>query len=90
MCSCGGRTFRDRGDVHRRQVRSTAPLRRRRVRASMLQLLAGRRCTDCGTADVLVLEFDHVGEQRADMASLVRQTASERRLMEEMAHCEVV
>jgi hypothetical protein len=82
--------FRERGDLHRAQVRATAPQRRRRSRAVVLSLLAAAECEDCGMRDVTVLEFDHVGAKRAAVATLVGQAASRRALLEEVARCDVV
>ena len=41
-------------------------------------------------ADMLVLEFDHMGEKLATVAALVRSRAGPRRLLEEIERCEVV
>ncbi len=82
--------FRERGEVHRAQVRSGRSHRVGRARAAVLELLAGRSCQDCGIVDIRVLEFDHLGLKRATLADLVRSGASARRLAEEAAECDVV
>ncbi len=62
----------------------------RRAQEHVRQLLQRQPCTDCGLADPVVLEFDHVGEKRATVASLVGTGASPDRLDEELQRCEVV
>ncbi|HEV2062313.1 MAG TPA: hypothetical protein VGR12_05630, partial [Solirubrobacteraceae bacterium] len=87
---CFREYFTRRGDVHRDQVRVTAPARRRLARKIVREVLATARCTDCGLADPIVLEFDHVGPKRQTLAALVQRAAGRRRLLEEMAQCEIV
>jgi hypothetical protein len=82
--------FRARGEIHRQQVRARRPERQRRVHEFMAALLGAASCADCGTSDILVLEFDHVGEKRMAVASLIRSGASRRQLLDEIARCEVV
>jgi hypothetical protein len=82
--------FRERGELHRQQVRATAPDRRARSRRVVQELLAEAACTDCGLRDPVVLEFDHVDAKEATVAALVRGAAGRRRLVQEIARCEVV
>jgi hypothetical protein len=81
--------FRERGDVHRRQVAE----RQRRIseaaRAVVVDHLARHPCVDCGERDVAVLEFDHVEAKTQDVAFLISHGASPERLSEEIARCEV-
>jgi hypothetical protein len=54
------------------------------------QYLSNHACVDCGESDVRVLEFDHVGNNKAeDVATLRCQGASSRRIAEEIAKCQV-
>jgi hypothetical protein len=47
-------------------------------------------CVDCGEADPIVLEFDHVrGVKAADVSNLVKGVASRARLETEIAKCDV-
>ena len=45
---------------------------------------------DCGCEETAVLEFDHVGPKRADVATLLTQRASIARLLDEIERCEIV
>lgn len=67
-------------------------LRRRRalLRAFLDDHLRRHPCADCGTDDVGVLEFDHLGPKRGDIAALWRLGGSLDALKDEVAGCEVV
>jgi hypothetical protein len=81
--------FRERGDVHRRQVAE----RQRRIseaaRAVVVDHLSRHPCRHCGEPDVAVLEFDHVEGKTQDVAFLIGHGASAERLRDEIARCEV-
>lgn len=66
-----------------------AERRRERTRA-MLDHLRTHPCMDCGEADPVVLEFDHVsGEKIMDVSRMARHGVSERKLRAEMEKCEI-
>ena len=63
---------------------------RRRNRAFVHRHLQEHPCVDCGLADVLVLEFDHVtGTKEGTIAVMVREGVSLKRLRAEIAKCVV-
>jgi hypothetical protein len=88
--SCFAAYFRERGDVHRRQSYAAKLARARALSAQVLDHLRDHPCVDCGEADPVVLEFDHLGEKTASVAELVSRTASMTAVDAEMALCEVV
>jgi hypothetical protein len=47
-------------------------------------------CVDCGEADPVVLEFDHLDEKTASISNLISQTATRKAVDAEIARCEVV
>lgn len=52
--------------------------------------LAGHPCVDCGEADPVVLDFDHVrGTKAANVSLLVKNMAPLVRVKDEIAKCEV-
>lgn len=63
---------------------------RDRVRAVVAEYLANASCTDCGEADPVVLEFDHVrGEKVESISNLIRKRKIE--LLEaEFEKCDIV
>jgi hypothetical protein len=82
--------FRQRGQVHLQQVKKSRAARRETARAFIVDYLARGGCRDCGESDLLVLEFDHVGEKRDDVARLVAAGVSPAGLARELEQCEVV
>ena len=81
--------FRERGEVHRRQVAA----RQRRIAEAARQVvvayLAEHPCRDCGESDPAVLEFDHAHGKTQDVAFLIGHGASAERIRAEIARCEV-
>jgi hypothetical protein len=55
----------------------------------MALFLRDRTCIDCGEQDPRVLDFDHVGEKRELVSSLVARAAPWERIEEEISQCEV-
>jgi hypothetical protein len=55
----------------------------------VLKRLRTAACVDCGLADPLVLQFDHLEPKTKDIASLVRSGCSAERLVDELNKCAV-
>lgn len=55
----------------------------------LVELCRKRPCVDCGETDPLVLEFDHLGDKRFNIAKGLR-THSWPAVLDETAKCEVV
>lgn len=69
--------------------RQNQPRYRQQRRELLLGYLQGKRCLDCGEADVLVLEFDHVrGKKTADVATMLSHYCWAR-IVEELEKCEI-
>jgi hypothetical protein len=75
---------------HRRRTNALKARRVAEAQVFVLNVLCGRPCTDCGADDPVVLEFDHVGRKRTDVATLVRRGVRLPRLAAEVEACEVV
>ncbi len=61
-----------------------------RTRDYIQQYKAEHPCVDCGEADPVVLEFDHVrGEKKCNVANLVGKCWGLGRVREEIAKCEI-
>jgi hypothetical protein len=87
---CRRAYMRQRGELHLRQTREARKKRRKLARAYILALLAKSKCADCGLADPVVLEFDHVGPKAFHISDLVTHGYSGRRIERELEACEVV
>ena len=73
---------------HMAQIRAR---KRREITANQRRLLAyflEHPCTDCGEADSVVLEFDHLRDKAANIGRLM--TGTWKRIAAEIEKCEVV
>jgi hypothetical protein len=61
----------------------------RRNMLHVCHVLQHTPCVDCGCADLLVLEFDHVGTKRANVIDLARNGCAFETLRNEISQCEV-
>ncbi|HTJ26637.1 MAG TPA: hypothetical protein VMA36_10785 [Candidatus Limnocylindria bacterium] len=86
---CRAYHYRD-PDAYNARRRALLAQRRARNRALVEAYLASHPCTDCGTTEPLVMEFDHVrGTKIREVSSLVRDGATVERLRAEIEKCEV-
>lgn len=81
--------FRERGDVHRRQVAVRQRRRSEAARAVVVTYLGEHPCVDCGESDLAVLEFDHVEAKTHDVAFLIGHGASPDEIQAEIDRCQV-
>jgi len=82
--------MRGRWELHVHQTYEARRRRRKAARRYILALLAKSECMDCGLADPVVLEFDHVGPKGFHISDLVAHGYSIRRIERELEACEVV
>jgi hypothetical protein len=78
--------FGENGQMQFASARMAPDLRNIRI---VLQRLREAGCVDCGIADPIVLQFDHLRSKTKDIASLVRSACSSQRLIYELNKCEV-
>lgn len=90
-CSQGYQRYAYKNSPKRReQVRACQDKLYGNLRAIVSNWLSINPCVDCGEADPVVLEFDHVrGEKKGNISSLSRGQVSEKTLLEEIQKCEV-
>jgi hypothetical protein len=82
--------FRDRGQKHIKQVTASRDARRVRAHVRVLEHLSGHGCADCGEADPIVLEFDHIAEKTTAVSELVARATRLGVIDAEVAKCEIV
>jgi len=71
--------------IHERNKRLRDGLQQR-----ILEYLLDHPCADCGESDPVVLEFDHIGDDKvANVSWLARRSAAWERIEAEIAKCEV-
>jgi hypothetical protein len=79
-----------RKDRYIRQKRVRRLRYAERNRQIAIDFLMTHPCVDCGEIDILVLEFDHIGDnKRCDVSALVSSQCSARTLKDEIAKCVV-
>ena len=63
---------------------------RERIRAFITAHLKANPCVDCGEANTIVLEFDHIGDDKDfNLSDAARKGVSMKKLKDEIAKCEV-
>jgi hypothetical protein len=87
---CFREYFRQRGALHIEQVARAKKARQAPLRERIIEHLTRRPCADCGEADLLVLEFDHVDGKEREVSALLALAVPLARLDEEIARCDVV
>jgi hypothetical protein len=76
-------------DRYREHQRRNQPKRRKQNRQRLLEYLSDKSCVDCGEADPVVLELDHVhGRKQYNVGSMVSEYSWDR-IAEELEKCEV-
>src|SRR5439155_20366286 len=68
-----------------RNVAATRAENRRRI----IEYLATHPCVDCGETDIIVLEFDHRGDEVADVSTYASSGRTWARIATEIQKCEV-
>lgn len=80
-----------KGNRKKHQINVRKNNKQARLKRRVLVLSKLDKCVDCGEDDKVVLEWDHVrGEKHSNIADMVRMGASETKILEELAKCEVV
>ena len=74
---------------HKETLRGYKKKFRLRNKLRVLEYLRRHSCVDCGETDPVVLEFDHQGEKREDIASMVRWQTSWKAMEKEISRCQV-
>ena len=75
---------------HIARVRARNIVVEQRTISKMFKFLTANPCLNCGEADPLVLEFDHVrGEKTHTIGEMLGRGFSEKAIFDEIAKCEV-
>ena len=72
------------------QIRARKKRVRAESQAAVLAYLADHPCVDCGEQDVVVLEFDHLRDKKANVSALVAGASGLEHVFAEIEKCEVV
>jgi hypothetical protein len=75
--------------LHLERSRARHGQKRDDVRAFVFDYKSEHPCVDCGEADPVVLDFDHVGEKSFGISSSIAALRSVEKVAAEIAKCEV-
>jgi hypothetical protein len=88
--ACFKRYYSESRARHRSRNNALKTQRVQEAQRLVLEHLRDRSCADCEEHDPIVLEFDHVGEKRAEVSVLVRRGVRASALRLELDRCDVV
>jgi hypothetical protein len=74
---------------HMSQIKARRKRQREVARAFVVDYLRDHPCVDCGEADIIVLEFDHLRDKHRNVSYLIG-VGEIQRIQEEIEKCEVV
>ena len=76
--------------TRRAAVRAVDEKNRKENAQRVRDLKAASKCTDCGNRNPIVLEFDHLGDKKFNVADMVRHGRSWESIRAEIAKCDIV
>lgn len=77
-------------ETYKARAQEFTKKKRQELRGIVNNYLKNHPCTDCGEADIIVLEFDHVrGRKEENIANIINKAWSTDRLRKEIDKCEV-
>jgi hypothetical protein len=88
FADAGARNYRNNIDRERARLYRNSARRRAESQRRAIAYLLAHPCVDCGEADILVLQFDHLRDKSFDVSVMI-SGASWHRIEAEIAKCEV-
>jgi hypothetical protein len=85
----GREYYRKNRDVQKARLLRNTAARRADNQRRMIEYLCEHPCVDCSEADIVVLQFDHLGNKERDVASMLSGSWSWSAIEREIAKCEV-
>lgn len=87
---CNKRYHHDNWERHMEQIRGHTEVRRNTIRRFIVEYLLDHPCVDCGETDIVVLDFDHVGDHKNHNVGYLISSGTMARVRAEIELCEVV
>jgi hypothetical protein len=89
FAEANARNYRKNHEREKARIYKYITERRAQVREKIIEYLREHPCVDCGESDIVVLEFDHVGDKVADVSVYAGGGRSWARVRAEIDKCEV-
>jgi len=89
FAEANARNYRKNHKRERARIYKYVVERRAEVRQNIIDYLGEHPCVDCGERDIVVLEFDHIGDKVADVSVYAGGGRTWARIMAEIEKCEV-
>src|SRR5438876_5898511 len=89
FAQANARNYRKNHEREKARLRRQVAERRAEVRQKIIEYLRDHPCVDCGETDIVVLEFDHVGEKIANISTYANAGRTWERVLAEIQKCEV-
>ncbi len=84
------RWYREHPEVRASRMDEQDRRSRARLRGLLIAYLVEHPCVDCGEADPVVLDFDHLRDKVMNVSAMVLRKMNWARILDEIAKCEVV
>src|SRR6267143_2767210 len=85
----GREYYRKNREVQKARLLRNTAARRADNQRRMIEYLRAHPCVDCGEADIVVLQFDHLADKERDVSSMLSGSWSWSAIEKEIAKCEV-
>src|SRR2546427_3094171 len=89
FAEANARNYRKNHEREKARIYKYVAARKADTRRRIAEYLSTHPCVDCGETDIVVLEFDHVREKVADVATYANSGRSWERIWAEIEKCEV-
>jgi hypothetical protein len=81
--------YRRNHEAQKARLLRNASARRAENRLHAIEYLSAHPCVDCGETDIVVLQFDHLREKKANVTTLINSGAPWAAIEREIAKCEI-
>jgi hypothetical protein len=89
FAACGVEYYRKNREAQKARLLRNASARRADNHIRAIEYLRAHPCVDCGEADIVVLQFDHLRDKKADVTAMINSGATWRAIKREIAKCEI-